>query len=115
MTEAEFQKQVIALAHGLGLAVFHSTDSRRDIGKGYPDLTIVSPGGVLFAELKTEFGRLSSEQTRWRYKLLAAGQQYRVWTPEDMEYGNIRAALENLTDPRIPADYDDTFRHPFTD
>ena len=40
MTEAELQHEVISLCEKYGLLVFHSTDSRRDIGTGFPDLVI---------------------------------------------------------------------------
>lgn len=67
ITEAQFQKRVTDLCNLLGLKVFHSGDSRRDTGAGFPDLVIVGkPGrGVLFAELKTDKGRLTREQTDW--------------------------------------------------
>lgn len=49
--------------------------------KGWPDLVIVGPGGVLWAEVKTARGRLEPGQWAWGDRLLAAGQWWVVWGP----------------------------------
>jgi len=100
MTESDLQAEVIRMARDLRLAVFHSTDARRDIGAGYPDLTIVGPGGVAFVELKSASGRLSADQVAWRYRLMIAGSIYRLWTPSDLAGGGVAALLGYLaTEP----------------
>lgn len=96
MTESDLQAEVIAIARGLRLYVFHSTDSHRDIGPGFPDLVIAGLDGVLFAELKSAAGQLSTEQTKWRYRLLAAGQQYYLWRPRDLASGRIESTLRSM-------------------
>jgi len=57
ITEKEWQAQVIKLATMLSWKVFHTHDSRRSTA-GYPDLTLVRRSRVVFAELKTDTGRV---------------------------------------------------------
>jgi hypothetical protein len=40
---------------------------------------------VIFAELKSERGRLTNDQTLWGEYLKAAGVEYHVWRPDDIE------------------------------
>lgn len=96
MSEDEFLAEVIGIARSLGLTVFHSGDSRRDTGKGYPDLTVVGRQCVAFIELKVGANELSTEQRQWRYKLLAANQSYYLWRPNDLIFGDIEAVLRHL-------------------
>ena len=86
MNEAQFQKQVVDLAHYQGWHVFHTYDSRRSTGSGFPDLVLVRGGEFLpiFAELKTSKGQLSAVQKTWRKVLeQCPGADYRLWRPED--------------------------------
>lgn len=46
---------------------------------GYVDLTMARDGRVIFAELKTEKGKLSPAQEEWRDAL--EGQEYYLWRP----------------------------------
>jgi hypothetical protein len=96
VTEAELQASVLELCKQLGLLVFHSTDSRRDVGRGFPDLLIAGFGGALFAELKSAGGRLEPEQTTWRYMMIAAGFRWRLWRPADWESGEIERELRAI-------------------
>ena len=95
MTEAQFQKAVIAIAEMYGWRVCHFHDSRRQIrpgvfigdkqSKGYPDLTLCHPRhGVAWAELKSDTGRTSPEQNEWIQALHVAGQVAYVWRPRDL-------------------------------
>lgn len=98
MTEAEFTTKVIKECHRLGLLVFHSVDTRRDIGKGFPDLVIAGPSGHLFVELKVPGGRMRPEQTDWAWKLRAGAPWcYEVWTPEELEWA-IPFTLKEMAD-----------------
>lgn len=96
MTEAELQDRILGLAGSLGLLSFHSTDSRRDIGKGFPDLVIVGPRGVLFAEEKDGGGQLKPDQVTWKYRLLAGGARWVLWRPRDWDTGRIEAELRRI-------------------
>lgn len=98
MTESQLLDNIIGLCHELDLLVFHSADSRRDTGNGFPDLIIVGDH-VVFAELKSYSGRLSREQSIWRYRLVAAGHgnQYHLWRPGDWTSGEIRQTLEETS------------------
>jgi hypothetical protein len=58
MSEAEFQAQVVSLAELRGWRIFHDHDSRRNTA-GLPDLILVRRGRLIFAELKSERGRIS--------------------------------------------------------
>ena len=61
MSEADFQKQVVAFAEALGWHVYHTHDSRRS-NPGWPDLAMVRRHRLLLWELKTEKGRVTPEQ-----------------------------------------------------
>lgn len=81
--EREWQQQVIDLARMYGWLVYHTFDSRRS-EPGFPDLTLVH-SGVVFAELKTDRGRLSPAQEVWLSRLRAAGAEVHVWRPRDLD------------------------------
>ncbi len=83
MPEAAFQEKVLDLCKWLRLKVFHTYDSRKSAGPGFPDLVIVGPGGTIFAELKSTTGRVSASQTEWLDALKASGEQVILWRPED--------------------------------
>jgi hypothetical protein len=100
-TEAEFQQLIIDAAHYLGWrvahfrgvrvqrkdgTVFYQTPVQAD-GEGFPDLVLVNPTQqrVIYAEVKSEMGRLSAAQIAWKVILEAAGQDYRLWQPKDWD------------------------------
>ena len=95
MTEAQFQRQVLALAKMTGWRTAHfrpAMNARGDWrtpvagdGKGFPDLLLVRGGKLLAVELKTDRGTLSPEQREWRDALLAAGVDWRLWRPRDWD------------------------------
>lgn len=95
ISERVFQSQVLQLCKWLGLLAYHTHDSRRS-QPGYPDLTIVGPCGVVFAELKTETGRVSPAQQQWLDALAAAGLDAYVWRPSHLHDGVIQERLEAL-------------------
>lgn len=94
-TEADFQRAVTDLLDTLGLRYWHDNDSRRNKA-GLPDLIIVCPAGVLWRELKTERGRVTSEQREWLTDLHSAGQDADVWRPRDLDTGRIARELQAL-------------------
>jgi len=84
--EADFQRDLIEEAHGLGWAAFHSGDSRRDSVSGFPDLVLrhEATGRVVFAELKKVGGRVSSEQREWLTGLARnPANEVALWFPTD--------------------------------
>jgi hypothetical protein len=53
-------------------------------GAGFPDLCLVRPPRVIFAELKSDKGALGRHQTGWRTDLEACpGVEFWVWRPAD--------------------------------
>ena len=94
-TEAGFQCAVIELATLLGWKVFHVYDSRRSEA-GYPDLTCVKGQRIIFAELKTDVGRVRPAQREWLAALAGVpGVLACVWRPRDWQA--IQAALMGET------------------
>jgi hypothetical protein len=91
MTEAELETAVRALLKLHGLWGYHTHDSRRS-EPGWPDWCIIGRR-VIYRELKSQGGKLSSEQTRVRNLLLAAGQDWAVWRPADLHSGRIQREL----------------------
>lgn len=93
MTEAEFQRQVTALAEQAGGMVYHTRDSRGSAA-GFPDLIICLPEQqrVLFRELKVGTA-VTEPQARWLAALVACGQDAGVWGPWDLESGRVAREL----------------------
>ena len=89
MRERDFQRRVMDLCQWLGLRYHHETDSRKS-RPGFPDLVIVGPHGVLFAELKTETGHVSAEQQAWHDDLKRAAAEVYIWRPSDWPFVNDR-------------------------
>ena len=94
MTERDLQAAIVELARTIGWMVYHPYDSRRST-PGYPDLTMVHPrtGAILFAELKTETGKVTDEQDQWLRALAVRGLAF-VWRPEHLTDGSIARALQ---------------------
>ena len=96
MTEAQLQDAVLDLARFAGYLAYHTFDSRRS-APGFPDLVLVHAdpriGRAIYAELKTERGRLRHEQMQWLTALEASGHEVHVWRPRDWRSGAIEAVL----------------------
>lgn len=82
LTEKEFQSQVVTLARILGWLVYHPYDSRRS-EPGFPDLTMVRAGRLIFAELKSETGKVTLAQKDWANELALSDAEYYLWRPAD--------------------------------
>lgn len=83
-SEKHFMGRVRRRADLLGWKVWHQNDS---IGTraGLPDLIMVRPPRLIFAELKSEYGRLSAAQRDAIADLLRCPQvEAYVWRPSDM-------------------------------
>jgi hypothetical protein len=104
--EEQLQKDVIGTAHLLKWRVAHFRTvriQRRDgsvhyatpvqaDGAGWPDLVLVRDR-VIYAELKSDRGTLSTAQQDWLHALGNAGAECHVWNPRDWKSGHIEAIL----------------------
>lgn len=103
ISETKFLARVVQLARLNGFRIprenpleepldliYHPWNSQRST-PGYPDLTLVHPERlvIIFAELKSESGRVKPEQKLWKEVLQrvedASGGRvlYRLWRPSD--------------------------------
>lgn len=116
MTERQLLDAVLGtpkrpgLALALGYRGYHTHRSEHSPA-GFPDLVLVRGGRLVFAELKTERGRLTAEQEAWIEDLseveLAARDldpddphplvEAVVWRPSDLLGGYIEATLRGDT------------------
>jgi hypothetical protein len=85
ITERVFQANVLTLARLYRWAPYHTYRSDRSEA-GFPDLVMVRPPRVVFAELKTEKGKASDAQRGW-LELLAVcpGIETYLWRPSHWE------------------------------
>lgn len=99
MSEAEFSKIVIDIAQLNGFRVAHfraakvtrggvekyETPIAAD-GKGFPDLVLAKAGRpVIYAELKSESGKVRPEQVEWLELLRLTPSQVFVWRPSQLD------------------------------
>lgn len=93
MTEAQLLACVTNLARLLGWQVMHPWISVRT-APGYPDLTLVRDGRLIFAELKSDTGRLSAAQQEWLDALrrVPCAEVY-VWRCADWHDGTVERVL----------------------
>jgi hypothetical protein len=92
--EAIFQDAVKHIALMCGWLVDHTPPMRYPNGairtggmKGKPDLCLIHPAGrgIIWAELKTEKGRLTPEQEKVIHALRANGAEVYVWRPSMLD------------------------------
>lgn len=85
ITESELQGFVTTLARLHGWLAYHTHDSRRSEA-GFPDLTMVRGNRIIFAELKSEKGRVTPAQQKWLDAISASsGAESYVWRPSDLD------------------------------
>lgn len=97
ISEEDFRTAVIgyAQAHGWKVAwirpvrvqradgsVYFETPMGAD-GAGWPDLTLVRNGEIIFAELKSKGGKVRPEQIAWLDALRDTGAASGIWYPAD--------------------------------
>lgn len=102
MSEAQLQQAVVDCARHLGYRVYHTYDSRRS-DAGFPDLVLVRGPHLIFAELKSEKGRLSGFQVRWLEALEETSALTFVWKPQDWVSGAIEQILRDPSASRVAA------------
>lgn len=106
MNETQLQKVVIDRAHDLNWRVAHfrpvrvqrhdgsvhyQTPVQAD-GAGFPDLVLVRER-VIFAELKSDTGRLEAAQMDWMFALGQADAERYIWYPDAWRSGEIESVL----------------------
>lgn len=106
MTEEQLLRSVLDTARLLGVTTAHFRPALSQSGrwhtavagdgKGFPDLVLVGPGGILYRELKTDVGRLKPEQVVWIRTLKAGGADADVWREADMHSGRIERELRAI-------------------
>lgn len=111
MTEDDLLRTVLDMAKRMGVMTAHFRRAQSQTGrwltavqgdgKGYPDLTIVGKGGVLFRELKAAKGALKPEQKAWLAALEEAGADVGTWRPADLHSGRIEAEIRAARKPRV--------------
>ncbi len=96
ITEADLLRSVLSLARVYGWLAYHTWNARHSAA-GFPDLVLVRGGRLIFAELKSEHGRVTAQQLVWGAALTRAevtgGVAYLVWRPSDLLSGGVEAAL----------------------
>jgi hypothetical protein len=99
--ETDFQAQVVERAELCGWRVFFIPDwvwrlifaamrrqrrrGRKWARPGFPDLCLVNPPYIVFAELKAKGGTVRVDQSGWLDDLLACGLEAYVWFPADQD------------------------------
>src|SRR5688500_18542245 len=81
--EKERTSQVVEPPRTLGWLRFHAWNSKHS-PSGYPDETLVRER-VVWLELKTERGRLSSAQKEWLRALMYAGAEVYLIRPRHLD------------------------------
>lgn len=83
LTEADWQTRVVALARRCHWTYYHTYDSRRS-PKGFPDLVFMRGDRLIFAELKSAGGGVTSAQRVWVDGLSQVRHlNVYVWRPGD--------------------------------
>lgn len=83
--EKEFMASVIDLAQWLGWSCYHTWVSLHSAA-GFPDLVLVKPPRVIFAELKSDRGFLKPAQALWLKALRECpGVEVYEWRPSMIE------------------------------
>lgn len=89
MTEKQFRQMIYDAARLLSYRVYFTWTSIHSPA-GFPDLVLCKPrstgdGRVIFAELKTDKGKVTPAQQAWIDDLAAAGMEAVVWRPADID------------------------------
>lgn len=90
--ESAYLVRIVAYARAQGWLVYHTHDSRRS-APGFPDLCLVRPGRLMFAEVKTARGKLTHEQETWLALLRRSVPGVEVYVFHPADWDNVRAVL----------------------
>ena len=99
MTHPQFQRQIIGLCK-LGGWRYYFTKNSKGSAKGFPDLVLVRPPRMIYAELKTTaYPTLTKEQVEWANDIeQVPGVEYYAWFPWDLANGEISTVLNGDPD-----------------
>jgi hypothetical protein len=92
MTEAQLLNCVKDCALLFGWKFYHPWMSVKS-ARGYPDCTMVRGDRLIFAELKSERGRVTEAQLAWLLDLKRAGVETHILRPSDWLSGRIEEIL----------------------
>lgn len=84
-------RQLVKKYDGMRYHTFNSQFSP----SGFPDETILVGGRLLFAELKKELGKVTTEQETWLNELTFVGAECYLWKPSDLLSGEVEAILRD--------------------
>ena len=85
ITEKDFRQQVISLAKLLGYKTYFTWTSIHS-PKGIPDLILCRPPRLIFAELKSEQGKVTPHQQEWLDLFgECPGVEKYLWKPSQFE------------------------------
>jgi len=86
VTERDLREQVRDLAKLFGWMMSFSWTSIHS-PRGFPDLVLACQvrKRVIYAELKTEKGKVSDSQREWLEELWCCGQEVYLWKPDDFD------------------------------
>jgi hypothetical protein len=96
MSEEQWQQVVVDYAILKGWLVWHDQDPRRN-GAGFPDLLLIRDR-VVWAELKTQTGRVSYHQAEMHARLEQVGAEVHVWRPS--MWPDVQATLDLNLSPK---------------
>jgi hypothetical protein len=94
MKHKQLETTVRKLIRDRRLYAYEAGDSRRAV-RGWPDFVVLG-SRVLWREIKTTDGQLTSEQRHVGYLLIAAGQDWAVWRECDLVSGRIARELGSI-------------------
>jgi hypothetical protein len=94
MSEKDLQKLVEELAEWNGWKYYHVPDSRRVTSAGFPDLVLVRPPRIIYAELKVGSNKLSPAQLEWKRDLQACNLEFYIWRETKTSIERIKETLK---------------------
>ena len=83
-TEKAFQAWVLQLARTHNWAAYHTYNSQRS-EPGFPDLVLAKDARLIFAELKTNTGKVSPRQEHWLRLLAMTSAEVYLWRPRQID------------------------------
>ena len=87
VSERDLREQVRDLCNLFGWKMYFSWTSIHS-PRGFPDLVLANleQKRVIFAELKSDKGKVTGHQEEWLATLEACGAEVYVWRPDDIEH-----------------------------